>query len=486
MKKILSLFALLVLTVTGAQAQTALMEGYGEPLTLTQFKAMAGTGQRFGFVASSNTAADNAPRCDHWCGFTSTHNTTTLSDDFLFYLEESGDYYKVKRVSDNQYVNTSTSSTTFDADGFEFELINRDPNDATKAVTGEQSITFKNPAENNWYNANVAKLNSGPGAWTTYAVFGPIYKNVTFDCKENGVSMEGYPQEFAYKAGAIEAPEFPGKKLVDGEPTSVTINEDDMVVTFNYEASTFDYTLVVNGAPDGATVTIKGETVSAGPVSFSSEVTQSDVAVSGLPANYDFTVTISGTTITVNCAYTQTVITDASQISNNKLYTVETKGRGAWTMDTAGSALRSTGASGVSTTAKQWAFVNYESNTYLYNVETKKFILKDGKEASTDATHGTPVTLYQYTSDEMAGWGEDYNDFQSTQHYFTAQMGTDGDYAAYINFGGSKNTLVDGWGPGNAPGYNEKCGADAGNALKITETGEFDPTEALSALDNYF
>ena len=155
-------------------------------------------------------------------------------------------------------------------------------------------------------------------------------------------------------------------------------------------------------------------------------------------------------------------------------------------MNTAGTALRSTGASGVSTSATQWAFVEYESNTYLYNVETKKFILKDGKEASADATHGTPVTLYQYTSGEMAGWGEDYNDFQSTQHYFTAQMGTDGDYTAYINFGGSKNTLVDGWGPGNAPGYNEKCGADAGNALKITETGEFDPTEALSALDNYF
>lgn len=307
MKKITALFALLMLVCMGAQAQitATLMEGYGEPLTLTQFKALAGTGQRFGFVASSNTAAANAPRCDHWCGFTNIHNTTTLSDDYLFYLEavENDTCYKVKRASDNKYVITSTGSTTFGDDGFPFGLIHRDPNDATKAVTGEQSITFKNPNAGNWYNANAVKLNTGNGAWTTYAVFGPIYKNVTVDCQFNGASMDGYPQTFAYKAGTVEAPVFPGKKLAEGGPTSVTINADDMAITFNYEASTFDYTLVVNGAPEGTTITIKGETVSAGDVSFASEVTESDVIVN-FPtefAHYVKTVTISGTTITINC-----------------------------------------------------------------------------------------------------------------------------------------------------------------------------------------
>jgi len=303
MKKITALFALLMLVCMGAQAQTAtLMEGFGEPLTLTQFKAMANQSQRFGFVASSNTAGATLPRCDHWCGFTSTHNTTTLSDDYLFYLEGSEGSYKVKRVSDNKYVNTSTGSTSFGEGGFAFELINRDPNDATKAVTGAQSITFKNPAEQNWYNANAVKLNNGPGAFTTYAVFGPIYKNVTVDCRLDDVSMDGYPQQFAYKAGTIDAPEYPGKKLVDGQSASVTVSEDDQTITFNYESSSFDYTLVVNGAPEGTTIKIKDETVSAGAVSFESEVTQNDVVVT-FPegATYSYNVTISGTTITVNC-----------------------------------------------------------------------------------------------------------------------------------------------------------------------------------------
>ena len=490
MKKITALFALLMLVCMGAQAQTAtLMEGYGDPLTLTQFKAMAGTGQRFGFVASSNTAAATAPRCDHWCGFSSTHTTTTLSDDYLFYLETSGDNYLVKRCSDDQYVISDASTTTFGAAGTAFKLVERNPNDATAAVWNTQSISFENPSDGQYhYNANAVKMNTGPGAWTTYAVFGPIWKEITIDCQENGVSMEGYPQEFTYKAGTVEAPVFPGKKLVDGEPTSVTVSEDNQTITFNYESSSFDYTLVVNGAPEGTTITIKGEPVSAGAVSFDSEVTESDVVVTFSTGfeSYVATVTINGTTITVNCAYKQTVITEVSEITSNKLYTVETQGRGAWTMASDGSALRSTKASGVSTTAKQWAFVTYETNTYLYNVETKKFILKNSANASAEATHGTPVTIVKYTSDQMDGWGASFDDFQASGHYFAAQMGTDGDYTAYINFGGSMQTTVDGWGPGNAPGYNAKCGADAGNALRITEVGEFDPTEALTALDNYF
>ena len=289
----------------GAQAQTAtLMEGYGEPLTLDQFKALAGTGQRFGFVASSNTAGDTAPRCDHWCGFTSTHNTTTLSDDYLFYIEASDGNYLVKRVSDDQYVITNSGSTSFGASGTEFKLVNRDPNDATKAVTGAQSISFEDPSNSAMhYNANAVKMNNGPGAWTTYAVFGPIYKNITIDCQLNGTSMDGYPQTFDYKAGTVDAPEFAGSKLVDGQQTSVEISEDNQTITFNYESSSFDYTLVVNNAPEGTAISIKGNEVTAGTVSFEEEVAESDVVVA-FPAghdNWDYTVSISGTTITVNC-----------------------------------------------------------------------------------------------------------------------------------------------------------------------------------------
>ena len=179
----------MLITIIGsarAQITAQLVSGYGDPLTLTQFKALAGTAGRFGFVASSNTAAATAPRCDHWCKFTGTHNTTILDQDALFYLEEGtgaqAGLYRVKRASDSKYVTTSTSATSFGDEGTYFKLVNRDPNDATKAVTGEYSISFEDPTNSALhYNANAVKLNNGGGAWTTYAVFGPFYV-VTINC----------------------------------------------------------------------------------------------------------------------------------------------------------------------------------------------------------------------------------------------------------------------------------------------------------------
>ena len=310
MRKIFTLLATFCFVIAGWAQTATLIEGYGEPLTLDQFKALAGTGQRFGFVASSNTAADNAPRCDHWVRWTSSH-TGDLDDTALFYLEASGSIYLVKRASDNQYVITSTSSTSFGASGTAFKLVNRNPNDATAAVWGSQSISFEDPSNaSNHYNANAVKYNGGAGAWTTYAVFGPIYKNITIDCQENGVSMSGYPQVSNYKIGGdVSAPAFPGKKQVAGDPTSVTVDKDNMVITFNYETSTYDYTLVVNGAVSGMTMTIKGEDIAYGATSYSnaSEVVASDVVVS-FPTGYEYmtaNVTVSGTTITVNCEDTR-------------------------------------------------------------------------------------------------------------------------------------------------------------------------------------
>ncbi len=190
----------------------------------------------------------------------------------------------------------------------------------------------------------------------------------------------------------------------------------------------------------------------------------------------------------VNAAIASAQQTTQDDVSPNKCYTVTTNGRGSWTMATDGSALRSTSninqTVDETNTDQQWAFVEYGGNTYLYNVGQQKFILKNGTEASASANIGTPIELYRYTSTEMAGWGEDYDAFQSDGFYFCVKMGTDGTYPTYINF----NTATDGyqtrvtaWGPGNTD-FNANCGADAGNALKIVEVGEFDPTAALESL----
>ena len=254
MKKIYFLLAMLMLSVSSAWGQTAqLVSGYGDPLTLTQFKALAGTTGRFAFVASSNTASDSAPRCDHWCGFTSTHNTTTLSENYLFYLEASGNYYKVKRASDGKYVSTSTNSTSFvETGGFEFELVNRDPNDATKAVTGEKSITFKNPSASNWYNANAVKLNTGAGAWTTYAVFGPLYI-VTVNCIDIATSETFQTQTIIVTDGTtVNAPEIAfyttegGSVTVDGADAELNVYYTQLAsVNVTYELYESDGTTLV-------------------------------------------------------------------------------------------------------------------------------------------------------------------------------------------------------------------------------------------------
>ena len=308
MKKITAFFALLMLVCMGAQAQTAtLMEGFGDPLTLTQFKAMAGTGQRFGFVASSNTASATQPRCDHWVRWTGVHNGD-LDETALFYLEGSESNYTVKRVSDSQYVITTTGSTTFGAEGTPFNLVNRDPSDKTAAVWGDQSISFEDLGNSAMhYNANAVVLNGGGGAWTTYAVFGPIWK-VTVNCVDaSNNPIEGQEPILLFGVTGSELtvtpPTIPGYTVNEGYPTSVTINNADEEVNITYASSSFDYTLVVNGAPEGTTIKIKDEIVSAGAVSFDSQVTQSDVVVT-FPTEYEFyvaTVTVDGTTITVNC-----------------------------------------------------------------------------------------------------------------------------------------------------------------------------------------
>lgn len=237
MKKVLLfLFALLGLGTSGVWAQTVtatLMEGYGDPLTLNEFKALAGTNGRFGFVASSNTASATSPRCDHWCKFTSTHNTTTLDEEALFFLEASGDNYKVKRSSDGLYVNTSTSETSFGEGGTAFKLVNRDANDATKAVTGDYSISFEDPSNSNMhYNANAVKYNNGAGAWTTYAVFGPIYK-VTINCKNENDEVIMTKSCFAKDGTTVNAPEIEGMVLQGN--ASVTVNGADATFDATYQ-----------------------------------------------------------------------------------------------------------------------------------------------------------------------------------------------------------------------------------------------------------
>lgn len=180
-------------------------------------------------------------------------------------------------------------------------------------------------------------------------------------------------------------------------------------------------------------------------------------------------------------------ITSANQIESNKCYTVTTPSRGSWTMNTDGTKFVSSSSSSASSSADdaKWAFVKVSDKTYLYNVGAQKFILKNVKAGDGNTNYGTPIELYQYQSTEMAGWGENayYDTWQSEGYVFNAKFGLDGEYTAFINFGSSYNTTIDAWGPGNTA-YSDKCGADAGNCLKIEEADDFDPTAIVDAINS--
>jgi len=156
-------------------------------------------------------------------------------------------------------------------------------------------------------------------------------------------------------------------------------------------------------------------------------------------------------------------------------------------MNTDGTNLVSSGSSSASSKAAdgQWAFVKVSDNTYLYNVGAQKFIVKNGNAGDANANFGTPIELYQYQSNEMDGWGSsaNYDTWQNEGYIFNAKFGLDGNYPAFINFGSDYNTAINGWGPGNTA-YNDKCGADAGNCLKIEEVDDFDPTAIVDAINS--
>ena len=160
-------------------------------------------------------------------------------------------------------------------------------------------------------------------------------------------------------------------------------------------------------------------------------------------------------------------ITDASQLSNNKCYHITSKdaNRGAFYAKPGEGYLSHCGgtyanylnrdvAKNSSSTAQQFAFVEYEGRLYLWSVSEKKFAQKDGNF----------IKLVKTTSDFVT--------VTPNGSYFNINInGTN-----KLNFSG-------GYTYGVYANYNND---DDGNNLVITEAGDFDPTEAIAALKGDF
>ena len=103
---------------------------------------------------------------------------------------------------------------------------------------------------------------------------------------------------------------------------------------------------------------------------------------------------------------------------------------------------------------KNFAFIQYDGNVYLYNVWAKKFMQKDGS-----LTTALPIDNIQVTNLDGGAYFFKYDD----------------DHV--VNLGGSNQLTIDGWGGSYGT-------VDAGNTYTLTEVGTFDPAEAIAVLDN--
>ena len=157
------------------------------------------------------------------------------------------------------------------------------------------------------------------------------------------------------------------------------------------------------------------------------------------------------------------VVSSLSDFKQNKYYTVSTPSRGGWSVNEAGDNFCSTNDNGFGTTVdaantqNQFAVLTIDNeNYYLFSVHANKFVKADRSlvEEAGDAI--------KFENASSMGAGRVLVSFKNH---------TD----KYINIGGQKQMVIDGWGDG----YNE---IDAGNAVKFVEAGDFDPKEALAML----
>lgn len=164
------------------------------------------------------------------------------------------------------------------------------------------------------------------------------------------------------------------------------------------------------------------------------------------------------------------IITNTNELSNSKCYTVRTYDRGWWFAPNEATALTSTTKAGIATLAsdekQQFAFVYYNdeqdaSNTgfYLYSVSARKFVSKSGNYTTLTASPGDKVTL-------LASSGS--TDFPTV----VALNGT-------IHMG-----ISNGYNPAVITFWNDL--ADGGNRVAICEAADFDATDALSAISEYY
>ena len=301
MKKKLTLLFALLCTMSVWATEVTTVATAGSYLTLDQLKALSGTG---GHVAFANVGSGSWT--NKWLANPSANSNLTLSTVQLYTLTDgsvSGKYY-LQCVNDNKYRTNSGWGDLASAENIEFRAYTN----SSLTVACNNPISIHNNSGTQW-NINAGSFGGALNAWAAYAAYGPFYI-LEVTCIDDETSTTLYTSTQIVTDGhTMDIPTYAGKKLVDGSPASIEIDGADAVYELHYVASSFDYTLVVNGAVEGMTMTIKGDAITFGQTTYSgaSAVEADDVVVT-FPSEYSYmtaTVNITGTTITINCEDTR-------------------------------------------------------------------------------------------------------------------------------------------------------------------------------------
>lgn len=144
--------------------------------------------------------------------------------------------------------------------------------------------------------------------------------------------------------------------------------------------------------------------------------------------------------------------------ATNKSFTITTAERGGLAANNDATACVGFKHTAVSSDEqKNFAFVQYEDNVYLYNVWAKKFMQKDGTLSET-----LPIDNIQVTNLDGGNYFFKY------------------DESHVVNLGGSSQLAINSW------GSSTWGSVDAGNTFILTEVADFDPTDAIAVLDNSY
>ena len=155
----------------------------------------------------------------------------------------------------------------------------------------------------------------------------------------------------------------------------------------------------------------------------------------------------------------EVVVSALSEFKQDKYYTVITPSRGGWSVNNAGDNFCSTNDNGFGITVdktnrqNQFAVLSADGeNYYLFSIHANKFVMADRTLVA------GPADAIKFTDASSQGTGRVLVSFKDLEN-------------KYINLGGDKQMIIDGWNT-----------VDAGNAVKFVEVDDFDPTAALAML----